>query len=255
MTPKGGSRRLPGQRPGRRLSASTPADQPTKRRLWLWLLGLTGAFTTAIVTGLANHVVDAVTGKNASPTAAATDVRLVRPFDESGHLLAPYREAGRSTGGKCIESYESSDPDALRCFSNDSQVFDPCWSNGSGSGSQVACLRSPWDGAAWIVVDPRNERNSVRSMGDTGDTPWALEVRDPTSPDRMLQCGFAGGAGGTVAGMRINWRCFQGEATEASYTGDAVGALTVSKDKPWSVYFAPKGSSDVRKASVVTVWR
>jgi hypothetical protein len=178
----------------------------------------------------------------------ATDVHLVRPFDESGHLLAPYREAGHSTGGKCVESYQSSDPDALRCFSDDSKVFDPCWS----SGSQVACLRSPWDGAAWIIAGTRDERSAMRSMGDT---PWALEIRDPTTPNGMLRCGFAGGTGGTIAGMRINWRCFQGEATEASYTGDAVGPPSVSDDKLWTIYFAPKGSSDVRKASVVAVWR
>ncbi|WP_405114815.1 hypothetical protein OG559_10825 [Micromonospora sp. NBC_01405] len=242
------------QRPsgGPRAVDRPAGDTPPIRRLLLWTLGLVGAFVTAVVAGLAANVVQSLTTPpqptpSASPATRVTAVRLVRPFDDTGRLLPPYQEAGRSAGGRCVESYQSSDPDAQRCFSQ-SQVFDPCWS----LAEVTVCLRSPWDSAAWIIEDIEGARAVRRSMGDA---PWALEVRNPFDERQTLRCGAAGGANGTVAGMRIGWRCSPADAAEFRHVGDLIGLPRSEEGKPWTIFFAQENNSDVREAEVVTVWR
>jgi hypothetical protein len=129
---------------------------------------LAGAFITAVVTGIAGHVVDALFSNNspsprATPQADVTSVRLVRPFDLSGKLLGNFKEAGHPTG-YCIDGYESSDPEALRCFTADSQMFDPCWAYGD----RAACPSSPWGGEVWIIGLERPPANQPDLGGGEG---------------------------------------------------------------------------------------
>ena len=119
----------------------------------------------------------------------------MRPFDESGKLLAPYKAVGHSHG-ICQDGYMSSDPDALRCFSDDSKLYDPCWA----SGSKAVCLQDPWTPDAWLFDNPVIEPFERQPIGST---PWALELLDPIHHGKVLRCAFAGGTSDTIAAMRI----------------------------------------------------
>lgn len=211
-----------------------------------WLLALSSAFVTALVTGLAGKAVDVVFPSTPSPSTLPV-VRLLRPFDTAGNLLTPYK-AVRHTTGKCQRGYESSDPESLRCFSTDSEVFDPCWEQGSS----VACLQNPWTPDATVFDHPQVERQAVNALGPT---PWALELSDPGQPRHVLRCSFTGGATSTVAGMRVNWGCFMGDGQPSAknYVGDAVGDPRTSTDKQWTVFYAPRGSSVLQEALIRTV--
>lgn len=184
----------------------------------------------------------------------STKVHVVRPLDEYGNLLPPYREVSRSSG-KCIEglSQSSSDPQAARCFDNKSQVFDPCWTGWVEGSAKAVCLRLPWDPEVHVIDNPAVDGTAPRRTS-FGDTPWALEIK--TSESKKFQCGFAGGATDLVAGMRVNWRCFRpGEWNKSGYSGDAVGNIRISPTSVWKVFFAPSGSSEVQEAEINDVWR
>jgi hypothetical protein len=177
-----------------------------------------------------------------------TDVRYVRPFDNAGRLLAPYVAVKSSLSGQCQRGYESSDPSALRCFDSSDQVFDPCWLGGL---DEAVCLANPWTPAATLIHNPVV---AAFTPGPIGPTPWALELSDPNHPDQVLRCAFAGGTAGTVAGMRINYGCFNGAPAPSTYVGDAVGEPHPSDTRPWTIDYVPKGSSDVGTTTVRRVY-
>ncbi|MEO7070024.1 MAG: hypothetical protein ABI131_05970 [Nostocoides sp.] len=222
--------------------------RPGRGKILGWLLGLGGVFIAAIVSGLAGRVVDAVVPQPATTTSAPslTDVRFVRPFDNAGTLLSPYVAKG-SSDGNCIQGQESSDPSALRCVAKDGGVYDPCWLGAS----TAVCLSNPWEPQAWLITNPVV---ASFSLGSIGPTPWALDVESPSSPSRILHCGYAGGTGGTVAGMRVNYGCFDGVPSPKTYVGDAVGNPKQSDTSLWTILYVAKGSSDVRTAAIRTVW-
>ena len=217
------------------------------RKSVIWLVGI---IVTALVTG----VVGQITGGwfSSSPKApskpGATQVRLMQPFSPNGTLLAPYQQSTTLHGGSCINSSESSDPDALRCFSGN-QVADPCWS----SVSEVACLATPWDTKA-LVINGLNV--NVTPRASIGPVPWALEITDPANPSEILDCGFAGGtAVQIVAGMRANWLCFrQGQFDPHGFVGYALGAPQTGTNQ-WTVFFARPNSSQAVEANVLIAWR
>jgi hypothetical protein len=178
---------------------------------------------------------------------ALTQVRLVNPFNVAGYLLPPYHQTATASGGQCRQSAESSDPDARRCFTGD-LVIDPCWPGGSGN--TVACPTSPWDSPTLVITDPSFDGPPATT---TGVTPWALEIRDPANSTQILQCAFSGGAGGVVAGMRINWHCSR--PGQKDLVGYAIGDPRTSTDKPWTVFYEPSTSSEAVEAVVSVVWR
>lgn len=230
------------------------------QRVAAWLLALIGAFVTALVTGLAAHVTDAVFSKGASATSDSatapssapdqTSIRLVRPFDLSGNLLSSYKQVGKSNGS-CIDGYESSDPESLRCFDDQSQVHDPCWD----FGEKAACLSDPWNPGVWIIEETKpKDANPSKKIGPS---PWALEIRDPSDPRKTYHCGFMGGATGTVAGMRVNWSCAGKDSTPSKYkeVGQALGDPEVKQGGLWKIFFSRTGSSEVVEAPILVVWR
>jgi hypothetical protein len=187
---------------------------------------------------------------SASPsTPSVTSVRLVRPFDLDANLLPPYKAGHHiKKGAECWDGYESSDPESLRC-STDSEIFDPCWEGGP----RVACLSDPWTATVTVIDNPTVKRSFSETR--IGPTPWAIEVVNPLDASQRLRCGFAGGATGSVAGMRVNWACYLDTASSSEYMGDALGDPHVLGDRPWTVFYAAKGSSEVEETSVITVWR
>jgi hypothetical protein len=226
-----------------------------RRRLSKWLGWLAGLFVTALVTAVAGHIVDGwfTTTPSQSPKTRFTQVRLMQPFNMYGKLLAPYKSAVTLHGGSCINSAESSDPDALRCFSSD-QVADPCWRAANGSGGvNVACLASPWDTRAIMIVDPHINAMARASIGPV---PWALKIIQPSHPGRNLDCGFVGGTAQVIAGMRANWACFKpSQVNQRGLAGYAIGTPQIASGKPWTVFYVAINSSQAVEATVTTVWR
>ena len=141
----------------------------------------------------------------------------------------------------------SSDPDALRCFSDDSKLYDPCWA----SGSKAVCLQDPWTPDAWLFDNPVIEPFERQPIGST---PWALELLDPIPHGKVLRCAFAGGTSDTIAAMRINWRCFNETPSPDTYVGDAVGEVEPVNGGLWTVFYVAKGRSEVQEASIKTIW-
>lgn len=244
--------------PNRLDAASQAADEPPhKAPGWRKagsnarkaLVSLIGVAVAAAVTAVVGHITNGWFSSG-PPQPTATQVRLMQPFNAAGKLLPPYKQAAALAGGACISSYESSDPDALRCFSGN-QVADPCWQGGP---DRVACLRSPWDAAALVIADPRINATPKASIGPV---PWALEIEDPATSGQVLQCGFAGGTSAiTVAGMRANWLCFRkGQSNPRGFVGYALGTPSPATGKPWTVYYAGANSSQAVEAKVLTVWR
>jgi hypothetical protein len=214
------------------------------------ILWLGGIIVTALVTGVVGHITG---GWFNSPSHVVTgqgptQVRLMQPFSTEGKLLPPYKVSSTARGGSCINSYESSDPDALRCFAGN-QVADPCWSYGS----QVACLGAPWDAKAFLIINPAIHAEPRASIGPV---PWALEIDDPAKPTQTLDCGFAGGtAAEIVAGLRANWDCFRaGEFNSKGFVGYALGTPQATKSR-WTVFYAAADKSQAVEAQVVIAWR
>lgn len=116
----------------------------------------------------------------------------------------------------------------------------------------MTCLTDPWDHSVTLIDSPKVEGRT--SEGKIGPVPWALELLDPIEENQLLRCSFAGGATTTVAGMRANWSCSP-EGSPHSYVGEGLGDPDVKANALWTVFYSPEGSSEVREASIVTVWR
>lgn len=226
-------------------SAEWRKASKTVRKVLAWLIGI---IVTTAVTAIVGQITNGWFSP-APPKPALTQVRLMQPFSASGALLPPYKQSVTVHGGSCTSSYESSDPDALRCFTV-SGVADPCW---QGADS-VACLGTPWATKALLIVNPQVNATPRPSIGPI---PWALEITDPANTSQILQCGFAGGTSATiVAGMRANWDCFRkGVYNPGGFVGYALGAPQPATDKPWNVYYIGRNSSQAVEAKVLTVWR
>ncbi|MGA4960336.1 hypothetical protein [Streptomyces lavendulocolor] len=169
-------------------------------------------------------------------------------FSQWGELLKPYRESRVFESGKCERSVLSGDPEALRCKIDSDGMADPCWS----SRTRAACLTAPWDKDV-IIIQRADETASPTTASpaevNERDVPWALTIRDP-SGGAELRCAALGGVQSSAAGGRLNWHC-RTKAGESA--GDAFGQLEKS-DKPWTVSYNPKESSQVQRADVITYW-
>jgi len=188
------------------------------------------------------------------PKPSLTQVRYVQLFTANGKLRASYKPAVTLKGGSCTGSIESSDPNALRCFSG-SQVADPCWRPGNATSSTyVACLKSPWDTRPLVIVHPRINAAPTASRGRV---PWALEIIQPGRPGQVLQCAFAtGGTAPVIAGDRVNWVCFRpGLVNPSGLDGYVIGAAHPATSSPWTVSYLPPNSTQPVQTTVATVWR
>ena len=176
-------------------------------------------------------------------TPDATAVRFIRPYTSTG-LRVGYSvvELG---GAECWETQLSSDPEALRCAAGD-QVFDPCWRNLDWT--KAVCLRDPWDND---VVTLTIETLETVGPVDPDTRPWGLELAVEGEGVGAVLCILVGGAGETVAGMRVNYSCEQ-DGTDA---GQVVGEPEENATSPWLVYYSSPSSPEVVRVPVRTVWK
>ncbi len=209
----------------------------------------------AVVTAVAGFVANGWFSKAFSQplTPTATHLRLMQPFDLYGKLRAPYKPGLTLRGGSCLNSSESADAGALRCF-NGSHVADPCWQSGNQSrGVDVACLTLPWDTRVLVIVNPRITAMPGASIAAV---PWAMEIIQPGHPRHLLRCGLAGGTARVIAGMRANWSCFRpGQENPSGLAGYALGTPKIAMSKPWTVFYVPVNGRRAVETTVTTVWR
>lgn len=227
---------------------SGASSQQTPGKPWWKYLGtwLVVALLSPVIAGIAVAWITGMFEEHPPRPPKLTEERYVRPFSADGRLQNPYRVTRAFQTGDCwMYSTYSSDPDALRCTAAD-ETLDPCW-----SWSEVAvCFNSPWDPGVTAIKTAT--RPSAGPQEDKDALPWALEIRDPSHENSTLRCSFVGGAISTVAGMRANWMCsLPGKNTPI---GSALGDVTRSQTKPWTVLYNQDGSSEVLKADVITVW-
>jgi hypothetical protein len=128
------------------------------------------------------------------PEAAATQTRRFAAWSADGEPAVWVR--GRRRGNCNSSSFVSGRNDAWRCFVG-RFILDPCFES-PVRGDQVLCVRSPWTGWGWLVLDRLD--HELRSDG-VRQPPWALVLRSGR------RCGFVSGATGFARGRRLNYLC------------------------------------------------
>jgi hypothetical protein len=129
-------------------------------------------------------------------------------------VFAPYSSRGLSPtltvtetfeGASCQESFASrSRPDAWRCFTADSLIYDPCFAD-FGLAEQVACPGLNVASGEVMVLNlsaPLEVDLSAQSTFDVDSAaPWLLELEDGR------RCFLASGATGGIAAMHVAYEC------------------------------------------------
>jgi hypothetical protein len=162
-------------------NAEKPAKDgrfPHWRKAIGWVLAVGSAFVIALATGVAGKIVNEFWGNHPDASVTATEVRFVQPFDVEGNLQAPFEADKTKTisGGLCIDSIASTDPESMRCVEPDNLIHDPCWA--SNRNYQVACPDNPWDKTIWLVLNPAIER--TRSPEPSSTPPTTCSERPHT---------------------------------------------------------------------------
>ncbi|MFD3541533.1 hypothetical protein ACFWUQ_18815 [Streptomyces sp. NPDC058662] len=229
------------------------SNPPRRPKTWVRWLEIGAGIAT--IAGLVVAVLQLTADAPKRPDR--TEVHLLRPFRNDGTLLPPYQEDGHGAA-KCQNSRVSSDPEALRCFSNEA-VRDPCWPfayPASGLPRRAACLASPWAKEVWIVDDPTIDRQPrPTDVPPSEGHPWAISLKYPSGGSQSFRCLYNGGAADIIGGERKNYICRTAENPAAEKTdGYAVGQINAETDL-WKISYAPEGSSNTNQADVMEVWR
>jgi len=196
------------------------------------VLGAVGAAITLLVAGLslARDLTDFTLGAN-----APTETVYVRPWKFAE--LDPAYEVRQGGSASCVDGYVSSDPEVLRCFTDES-VYDPCWPEMSRD--QAICLAAPWtqDGILLDLVEVDAAPADSQPPAGKSLSPWAVEL------DNESRCLYISGATGSVAGMRLNYDC--GDGLVVGDVKDAGGSL--------QALFNPNDSSEISQVRVRKLW-
>jgi hypothetical protein len=128
---------------------------------------------------------------------------------------------------------------AWRCFLAGGGFYDPCFAPHVRSGvSQVACMDTPWSGAAIISFAKPLARSSWGTVAPAdAKYPWAMVLADGR------RCGMIEGTGSMTDGVGLNFGCWGGDASYPS-TGT----------EPWTVKYAETGSNSLALVAVPTAW-
>jgi hypothetical protein len=209
----------------------------------LAVLGLVGT-VIATWTGLAGQAVDAIRGDDGGgPDITRTDVRFISLFKENvsapDQIQASLRISKRQRGRCWTRSTDDpGNPEALRCAGADHLIRDPCF----GRARRAYCPEAPWKAEVVVLDLPRTTpvQSPVASPGLVSrHPPWAFELANDQ------QCLFVHGAGATtVAGVRVNYRC---------QDGNVIGNPDHSRAR-WTVRFVQDGSGSSTEVAVRAAW-
>lgn len=178
--------------------------------------------------------------------AAPTDVRLRVIFMLYARQLNPNLQIVDQVGGTCFAG-SLADPgrgDAYRCSSGN-RIYDPCFLAAADL-SAVACVQTPWTNETTLLslADALPSRNENRPPLLEA-LPWGLELANGAF------CGVAStGAGGAIAGERINYAC---TFADGSGAGQVVGEIDRSQAN-WRVFLTGADPWVIDQTDVAVAW-
>lgn len=205
---------------------------------------LAGAGTWVVGGVLAPVVVGVVvwrvtTGGKHTPNT--TVVSVLRPY--TGDRLSPSLQVTKTVRGNCGDypdgrAHGSGNPEAVRCFGDDSFVYDPCYV--SQTGTRLACPARPWSSRVTVIRPSHPARGGFREdFPGPGDRAYGMQLADGQ------RCSFVDGAGQvTVAGVRVNYQCER---------GDVVGSPD-RREKLWHATYVSRGEAETEVVNVTRVW-
>jgi len=151
-------------------------------------------------------VLMALAGSAASAAAPATKVVEFEAYDGYGRLAYGLTVTERAKG-HCSGSLTTVRPDAWRCFTNESMIYDPCFTV-SPAAKQVACPLSYFQHTVAVVTltEPSvwptgQDAREVKALRPPDFEPWALALSGGAT------CWFASGATFAVGQLRANYVC------------------------------------------------
>ncbi len=178
--------------------------------------------------------------------APPTDVRLRVIFMLYTQQLNPNLQIVDQLSGSCFAD-SLADPgrgDAYRCSSGN-RIYDPCFVAAADL-SAVACVRTPWESDTTLLaltdtLPPRNENRPPLLQA----LPWGLQLANGAF------CSVAStGAGGAIAGERINYICTFADGSDA---GQVVGAIDRSQAN-WRVFLTGADPWVIGQVDVAAAW-
>jgi len=183
---------------------------------------------------------------HAGDGAAPTDVRIRVVYMLYTQQLNPNLQITDQHSGSCFAG-SLADPgrsDAYRCSSGN-RIYDPCFLAAADL-SAVACVQTPWAGEATLltVTDALPPRNPNR-LALLQAPPWGLELANGAL------CNVAStGAGGAIAGERINYTC---RVPDGSAAGQVVGEIDRSQSN-WRVFLTGDDPWVIDQTDVSAAW-
>ncbi|HEY7294502.1 MAG TPA: hypothetical protein VH916_05635 [Dehalococcoidia bacterium] len=201
----------------------------------LLLLALT--VTPFVFTPVALHAEDGAT---------PTDVRIRVAYMLYTQQLNPNLQVVDQVSGSCFAG-SLADPgrsDAYRCSSGN-RIYDPCFLAAADL-SAVACVQTPWSSQATML----SLTDALPSRGENRPEllqapPWGLELANEA------QCNIAStGAGGAIAGERINYTC---QLADGSMAGQVVGEIDRSQSS-WRVFLTGDDPWTIGQTAVSVAW-
>ncbi|OLF10821.1 hypothetical protein [Actinophytocola xanthii] len=190
-------------------------------------LGLCCASCTATVTG--------------SPSAVAlpkTEVVVANPFTAAGEPAADVTVVEQAVGSCQDSNLASGNPQARRCFTEDSSVLDPCFLPAGRLAERALCLSDPTAGEA---VELRVTDDSALPPGEhsyDGD-PWFLELVNG------LECQLLGGATVVFQGLRMNYACGPDRYLYGSPD---------RQQDTWTIRYGSEAPAELTSVPVRTAW-
>jgi hypothetical protein len=175
-----------------------------------------------------------------------TDQRFARPWDYN-QLLPSLRVGARYKATSCMQTWASSDPTALRCFTAESVIEDPCWASADPR-EGIACLADPWSNEVDLLTIksadqvPTANENKRRLF----DRPWALELVNG------YRCQQITGATFEISGMRVGYDCRQRGPRTAS-NAYVVGDLD-RKTAIWRAHFVKSNEKEIGDVDIKRAW-
>lgn len=162
--------------------------------------GPTGRFllTAVLLLGAASLVASASARRDPPPT----QLIVYAPFTSNGALAHGVKMTAQASGHCWTGSETDPRSDAWRCFRGN-EILDPCFSDANHA-KWVACPVGAAFGTDVLrlkLTEPLPLAMANRTAEPTKDDPTDIRLTSGVS------CAFAGGATGTVGGMRFNYDC------------------------------------------------
>jgi hypothetical protein len=175
-----------------------------------------------------------------TPAPSKTAVEIFAPWTQSGALAPGLRVLGHLVGGTCwISSIaDSADPEAWRCMSPPSALYDPCFAPPQGIDlTEVACAESPWSGVYLLRLSHPLARAVTTAQGARSSEPWFMVLANGQ------RCGLITGTAGEESGVTLNYACQAGSASGPD-----------TRAEPWTVEYLATRSHVIVQVAVTTGW-